>query len=172
MRYFCFLLLVLASCGAADNQTADKPLVKSEVSTPAQAKIRNNIQVQSNGVKVEQAFLTYEDGTLVPADNVTAINKKLLLNLVVSGWEEKDGSVQLEASEKVTTSEGQVILDVPDLFTQSGLQSLSAKDARYLRLNVVITGINELSDYYKVEFKVWNQYTQQFIYGTYQFSVA
>lgn len=177
MRYYILVLLAFAACG--QNNTADSAkkegnanMVRPASQQESSAKIRNNIEVQGNGVTVEQAYLTYDDGTLVSDDNVTNVNKKLVLNLVVSGWQVQNGKVQLEASEKLTTSEGQVLLDEPQLFSKSGLQALSPEDARYLRLNIVITGINELSDYYEVTFKVWNMYTQQFVYGTYRFFIG
>lgn len=178
MRYSVILLMALAACGdnnlAATSQkertgSTARPVSQQETSS----KIRNNIEVMgSGGVTVEQAYLTYDDGTLVSEDNVTNVNKKLVLNLVVSGWEVQGGKVHLEASEKLMTSEGQVLLDEPQLFTKSGLQALSPEDARYLRLNIVITGVNELSDYYEVAFKVWNLYTQQFVYGNYRFYIG
>ncbi|RPD48264.1 hypothetical protein DRJ53_10995 [Paracnuella aquatica] len=177
MRYSMLMLLALTACG--QNNTATTPtkqsnatLVRPASQQEATAKIRNNIEVQASGVTLEQAYLTYDDGTLVSEDNVTNVNKKLVLNLVVDGWQVQDGKVHLEASEKLATSEGEVLLDEPALFSKSGLQALSPQDARYLRLNIVVTGINELSDYYEVTFKVWNTYTQQFIYGTYRFFIG
>ena len=78
MRHLLLLLLagVFYSCEVkvnAPGATKESPL----------GKIRNGIEVKANGVDVEQAFLTYEDGTLVDESNTTSVNKKLKINFVV-----------------------------------------------------------------------------------------
>jgi hypothetical protein len=117
------------------------------------SKIRNGIVVNSNGVKVEQAFLLFEDGSLVPHDNKIKVGQKVQLRLIVSGWKEKDGKVFLDASEKAETSEGDVFLDEKDLFRQYE-NGLDPADAGYITLSVAITGISKLYDHFKVSFRV------------------
>ena len=79
------------------------------------AKIRNGIDVNAKGVKVEQAFLTYDDGSLVDESNTTSVNKKLKINFVVKGWKAENDKVALEANEKITTSDGDVIMDEQEI---------------------------------------------------------
>jgi hypothetical protein len=56
--YCLFASLVFISCE-----------VKVNVPAGDGSKIRNGIQLKENGLKVEQAFLLFEDGKLVPPDN-------------------------------------------------------------------------------------------------------
>ena len=106
MRLLLLLLLagVFYSCEVkvnAPGATKESPL----------GKIRNGIEVKANGVDVEQAFLTYEDGTLVDESNTTSVNKKLKINFVVKGWKAENDKVALEANEKITTSDGDIVMD-------------------------------------------------------------
>jgi hypothetical protein len=159
-----FLSVLLFACEVkvnapdADNKTA-------------KGKIRNGININAKGVDVEQAFLTYEDGSLVDETNSTSVNKKLKINLVVKGWKTENDQVALEANEKVTTSDGDVIMDEKELFTKGGMQTISAADAEFPRLSVVINQLPKLYDYYLVQFKIWNRGTDQSIEGSYKFHI-
>jgi hypothetical protein len=135
------------------------------------SKIRNGIDVNAKGVKVEQAFLTYDDGSLVDETNTTSVNKKLKINFVVKGWKVENNKVALEANEKITTSDGNVIMDEQELFSKGGLEAISAADAEYPRLSVVINQVNKLYDFYLVSFKIWNKGTDQSIEGKYKFHI-
>lgn len=115
------------------------------------SKIKNDITVKSNGLKVEQAFLLFEDGKRVPADNTVDVNQKVILRLIISGWTEKDGKVFLSGGETIETSEGDQVLDQRNLFDRYK-EGLSAEDAKYISMNVVITRVDKLYDYYKVSF--------------------
>jgi hypothetical protein len=132
-------------------------------------KIRNGIEVKANGVDVEQAFLTYEDGTLVDESNTTSVNKKLKINFVVKGWKAENGKVALEANEKITTSDGDIVMDEKELFSRGGMETISAADAEYPRLSVVISQLSKLHDFYLVSFKIWNKGTDQSLEGNYKF---
>ena len=52
-------------------------------------KIRNGIQLKENGLKVEQAFLVFEDGKLVPSDNKIDVGQWVGLRLILNGWQKK-----------------------------------------------------------------------------------
>ena len=47
----------------------NNPSTKEGNTEKASSKIRNGIQLKVNGLTVEQAFLTYEDGALVSNEN-------------------------------------------------------------------------------------------------------
>ena len=69
MRFVFLLIFIVFAC-------------KSEVKYPAAVgPIRNGIDLRSNGVVVEQAYLTYEDGSLVDEANTTTLNKKIKINI-------------------------------------------------------------------------------------------
>ncbi len=133
------------------------------------AKIRNGIDINAKGVDVEQAFLTYEDCSLVDESNITSVNKKLKINFVVKGWKAENDKVALEANEKITTSDGDIIIDEKELYSLGGMEAISAADAEYPRLSVLINQVSKLYDFYLVSFKIWNKGTDQSIEGNYKF---
>ena len=159
MRFLLLLLFItiLFSCEVKVNLPKDS------------GKIRNGIKLNAKGVKVEQAFLTYEDGSLVNETNTTTVNRKIKINFVVQGWQEQNGQVALEANEKVVTDDGDVIMDERELFSSGGLKTVSAVDAQFPRLSVVVNKVNKLYDYYLVSFKLWNRNADQSIEGEYKF---
>ena len=165
MRSFLLLLIagMLCSCEVKVNTPS--------TTNTSSAKIRNGIDVNAKGVKVEQAFLTYDDGSLVDESNTTSVNKKLKINFVVKGWKAENDKVALEANEKITTSDGDVIMDEQELFSKGGMETISAADAEYPRLSVVINQVNKLYDFYLVSFKIWNKGTDQSIVGKYKFHI-
>ncbi len=150
MRYFFlpvfFIMIIFPSCEFSVSAGKEKKEINN-------SKIRNGIVVKANGIKVEQAFLLFTDGTLVPEDNMVKVNQKVVLRLITSGWKEKQGKVFLSGGETVETSEGDILLDEGDLF-KSLKDGFSPEDAKYINLNVVITEITKLFDYYKVSFHV------------------
>lgn len=166
MRFFLlsFLSVILFACEVKVNTPG------ADTKT-AKGKIRNGININAKGVEVEQAFLTYEDGTLVDETNSTSVNKKLKINLVVKGWKAENDQVALEANEKVTTSDGDVIMDEQELFSKGGMQTISAADAEFPRLSVVINQLPKLYDHYLVQFKIWNRGTDQSVEGYYKFYI-
>lgn len=162
MQYmrFVFYILVLFIFFACNTQ------VKYPT---ANGNIHNGIRLKANGVVVEQAFLTYEDGTPVDESNTTSLNKKIKINFIVQGWQEQDGQVLLEANEKVTSSDGDVIMDEKELFSKGGMKTLSAVDAQFPRLTVEVSGRHKPYEYYLVSFRIWNKETDQWIEGEYKF---
>lgn len=136
------------------------------------SKIRNGVEFKTTGgLKVEQAFLTYDDGTLVTEENITEFNRALVLKIVADGWKSQDGQVYLDAEEKVTTNEGDLVMHKENLFSGNNINSVSVEDAKYISLNVVIKNINKLVDHFLVEFRVWNTKHDQEIKGSYKFYI-
>lgn len=148
MKYFylsfLFSALVFSSCDSG---------VKMQVENQKSPKVRNGIQLKSEGITVEQAFLIDDKGALLPEDNKVNMNQKIQIHLIVSGWTEKEGKVFIEASEKAETSEGGVLLDEKDLFAEYK-DGINAEDAGFLNLSFELTKIDKLYDYFKVSFRV------------------
>ena len=119
-------------------------------------RIRNGIAVQENGLKVSEAYLVYDDGSVVSNANRVDINQKVQLRLFLQGWKQKDGIVKLGASEKIGTSSGDVLLDSDDLF-KSYADGVSEADAELVTLSAVITRLDKLYDYFLVQFRVWDK---------------
>ncbi len=161
------VLFAMAACNNAgtankDAKTNDKPAVSS-----ASQNIRNDVSLKATGVTVQQAFLMFEDGKLVPQDNKVDVGQQVNLRLIVEGWKAVDGKVLLDASEKIVTDEGQVVLDKPDLFA-SYPDGINAADAGVITLSAVITRVDKLFKYFEVSFRVWDKRSSENVTGSYK----
>jgi flagellar basal body rod protein FlgG len=130
-------------------------------------KIRNGIQFTEKGLKVEQAFLVFEDGKRVPSDNKVDVGQWIGLRLIVDGWKKKDGKVFVDAEEQITTSDGKQLLDEKNLFKDYA-DGLNSEDARALTVSARITAIDKLYDYFTVSFRVWDTQNQNETSGSYK----
>jgi len=160
-------ILLLAFTFFSCEVKVNNPSSKESKTEKANAKIRNGIQLKANGLKVEQAFLSYEDGSLVSNENKIDVNQKVVMRLIMDGWKEENGKVMIGATEKITTSKGQTILDTEDLFGAYP-DGVDAKDAKYITLSAVITRLDELYDHFLVEFRVWDKKGGGEVTGSYK----
>jgi hypothetical protein len=130
-------------------------------------KVRNEIIRQaSGGLILEQAWLQYADGPLIRSGNLINLGEKIQLHLVIHGWEGEQGQIRIGAAEKLTTDEGMCFLDEQDLF--AGYESLPLKAVEKITLPAVVDNTCRLSDYFKIEFKVYSKINvTQFIQGYY-----
>lgn len=167
MTLFFFLyVLLLGSCKSpTEDKTSNEP---GTAATSTSSKIRNGIELNTKGnMKVSQAFLLYDDGTLVPATNSTSVNQPVKLRLIIEkGFTESNGNVEIGASEKIETNTGQVVLDEKDLFKDLG--EVEASRAQTLTLNAVITSLDKLYDYFVVSFRVWDKKGSGEVTGSYK----
>lgn len=139
-----------------------------KVNAPSEGgKIRNGIQLKENGLKVEQAFLLFQDGKLVPSDNKVEIGQWVGLRLILNGWQEKQGKVFVDAEEQITTSDGKQLLDQKDLFKDYA-DGLSSEDAKAITVSARITAVDKLYDYFTVTFRVWDKEGQNDVSGSYK----
>jgi len=132
------------------------------------SKVRNGIELNTKGnLKVSQAFLLFEDGSLVPSSNEAKVNQVVNLRLIIeNGFTETNGKVEIGASEKIETNTGQLLLDEKDLFKDLG--EIEAERAKMLTLNAVITRLDKLYDYFLVSFRVWDKKGNGEVTGSYK----
>jgi hypothetical protein len=130
-------------------------------------KIRNGIQLKENGLIVEQAFLLFEDGKLVPPGNKIDVGQWVGLRLILNGWQKPNGKVFVDAEEQITTSDGKQLLDQKNLFKEY-TDGLSSEDAKAITLSARITAVDKLYDYFTVTFRVWDKQNQNEISGSYK----
>jgi hypothetical protein len=170
-------MFALLICSCANNESVkqnseapDNKMAREASVRQTDTKIRNDIQLQTSGLKVSQAFLLYEDGTLVPPENVTNVGKPLKLRLIIDdGWNKEDGNVYIGASERIETSDGQVLLDEKDLFAD--MASVKAEDAKYISLTANISRLDKLYDYFLVSFRVWDKKGSGEVTGSYKLHI-
>lgn len=163
----CITIALIAL--ACEIKTEIKTTGSDKPPTAAQSsKFRNDIKLETDGLLVTQAFLSYEDGTLVAEGNQANVNQKVILRLVIDrGWTDANGKVFPGASEKIETNDGKVVLDEADLFS-AYTEGVDAKDAQYITLSAVITKLDKLYDYFVVNFKVWDKKGKASVTGSYK----
>jgi hypothetical protein len=163
---FFLTLILFAACEVTVKQ--DPPAGKKAESTETSSKIRNGIELNSKGgMKVSQAFLLFEDGTLVPSTNEAKVNQEVNLRLIIeNGFTQNNGMVEIGASEKIETNTGETLLDEKDLFRNLG--EIEAARAEALTLKAVITRLDKLYDYFLVSFRVWDKKGNGEVTGSYK----
>lgn len=134
-------------------------------------KIRNGIEIKAEGgLVIEQAWLQYASGPLVRDGNVINVGEKIKLHLIIQGWQGMNDVISIGASERITTDEGQCLLQAPDMFADYATLSLQA--VQKISLSAVIDNIDRLVDFFRVDFHVWSKmYPEQKIDGYYQFHI-
>ena len=173
MRKIVLFIITLSFVGCEFKASTKETTETKETKEPekkSNSKIRNGIVLKEEGIKVDQAFLIDHEDNLISGENLTKVNQPLRVRLIIdSGLTATDGKVLLGASEKVVTSDGDVVLDEEDLFATVG--AVPEKDAKILSLSVMITKINKLVDFYEVKFRVWDKSSNNAVSGSFKFNV-
>jgi len=133
----------------------------------------NGIELSTNEVQVNRAFLSLESGNLVPSDNTVALGEKISLVINIdNGWKEIDGKSFIGASEKITTDNGTTLLDTGDMFAAYDQTGLDPTDAKVITLKAIITSKpSGPVEYYVVNFRVWDKKGNGEITGKYKFYI-
>jgi hypothetical protein len=185
-RYSCFLLLVLviSSCEISVKSKPNEPEVKgtksakdnkqekTDATTNSDADILNNIELfQSGDLKVAQAYLTFNDGNLVPKDNKVPLGETVNLTLAIEGgWEVRDGQSSIDATEIISTDKGEIILNAPNLFKSK--PTLDEVDAKRVFLKATITKTRPDIQYFMINYRVWDKWSDAEVRGSYKLYVA
>ena len=187
---WAFLLLFLSACNelvksekspvsAEKNKQAQKTndektasqntsAREEESATNSDADILNNIELFERGeLKVAQAYLTFEDGKLVPKSNETSLRTPVLLNLLISeGWAVKNGQSSIDATEIIATHDGEIVLNAPNLFKSK--PTMDATDATRILLKANITKTRPDIKYFIVNYRVWDKWSDAEVKGSYK----
>lgn len=165
----CSLLIFLPACEFKCSVGKDEePDRKLELKDGA--RVYNGIILKTNGVKVEKAYLLYEDGEPVPDANVVEFTQPVKLVLsILEGWKEENGMVNLGVSEKISTEKGEVLLDEPDLFAkyETGMPIADANRLTIIAKIILKTTVPPLTTF-TVSFRVWDKNSDHFIEGSYK----
>ena len=175
MRYVTAFLLIfcigffLQSCEFNCSIGKKDEEIKGVAKVKEGARIYNNIELTSPGLKISKAYLVYEGGGRVPDDNFVDFKKWIKMQLQVdSGWVVNNGKIMLGASEKIIAENGTVILEENDLFKKYP-DGIAAEDAKFI---VLSAGVNlkegAAPTSFTVSFKVWDKNGNGYAEGSYQ----
>ena len=173
LRYFLFIsgaafLLQSCefSCSVGDKKNDE---VKGAAVVKDGARIYNNIELNTSGIKISKAYLYSGDDKRVPDDNFVDFKSPVKMQLIIdSGWVEQNGRVLLGASEKITAEDGTVVLEEADLFKKYP-DGVSAADAKSIYLSATVKlkeGAAPTS--FIVSFRIWDKNGEGHIEGNYK----
>ena len=135
MIIYIMAAFVLQSCQFSCSM-GDKNEAPGNTNNP---RIKNEIRLTENGVKVEKAYLVFESGKKVPEGNVVDFSEPIKLIIVIEGgWKEVDGRVMLGASERIEIENEGMVLDEEDLFSEGFEIGMSPEDAKTIALSAII----------------------------------
>jgi len=163
---------VQASSNEENNPARNVNNDAAEATTNSDADILNNISLhESGGLKVAQAFLTFEDGKLLPKTNETSLGTPVYLNLLIErGWEVQSGKASIDATEIIATHDGEIVLNAPNLFKSN--PTMDAADASRILLKANITRTRPDIRYFVVNYRVWDKWSDAEVKGSYKLYVA
>ncbi|MBL7746835.1 MAG: hypothetical protein JNM19_05370 [Chitinophagaceae bacterium] len=137
------------------------------------SRIYNEIKLQENGVKVEKAYLVFDDGENIPEGNVLDFTEPVKVKMVMvieKGWKVIDGKSSIDASEKIEAETGEVLLNEESLFGNRFPEGMPAKDARTVALTASVNLKNPVQPLtaFVVSFRVWDKNSEAFVTGSYK----
>jgi hypothetical protein len=134
------------------------------------ARIYNEIQLNTNKVKVSKAFLIFKDGTAMPEGNFVDFTKPVNIQIAIEeGWVEENGKVFLGASETITAEDGTVIVDEKDLFSGKYDEGISAADAKAIVLTAIFNLKKDMPPTsFTVSLRIWDKKGDGYIDGSYK----
>ena len=133
------------------------------------ARVYNKIQLTSNKVKVEKAYLLFDNGQRVPDDNFIDFNSNVRMQLIIdSGWVEENNKVMLGASEKIVAEDGTIVVEEADLF-QKYPNGITTEDSKSIYLSAILKIKKDVPPTsFTVSFRVWDKKGDAYIEGSYK----
>lgn len=181
MKYFTFLLAfsLAAFCGCNNGENTNKTTTKTDDASTEKPKdpetndtkpqLLSGVNITAaGGLKVIRAFVSSVDGEVFSKEVMVGNDQKVILNLNLDGFKEEEGKSFVGAAEKITASDGTVILDEADLFSNYTATGMKADDAKFVRLSAIVTGNISSNPYYTVSFRVWDKKGDGEVTGSYK----
>ena len=167
--FIVFMAFSLQSCEFNCSVGKKEEEIKGAAVVKEGARIYNNIDLISPGIKVSKAYLLTADGKRVSDDNFVDFKSTVRMQLKIDeGWVQKDGKVFLGASEKIIAEDGTVVLEEEDLF-EKYTDGISFEDSKSIYLSATLN-LKEGSPptSFKVSFRVWDKIGDGYIEGSYK----
>jgi hypothetical protein len=128
------------------------------------------LKTTNNGLSYENVYLSTDEARL--ANNEFNSGKKIHMNFEgVQGFTLKDEKVNLGASIVVTETNGNKIIDFPDLFETYTTQGASPEEVSSIDLSITLMEKYTVGSKYKWSAKIWDKNGKGFITGEVEFVV-
>jgi hypothetical protein len=160
------ILLIACASVLAQNK---KVVKKNAVVFAKNNLIKNGIKLKSKGLQVSEAYLVFDDESLVPEDNKVELNQNVNMLLIIDGgWTEKDGRVFPGSKQVIKLNNGEELLNSEELFAAFDETGVAAQDARYITLNAAISRLKNKKSFAIINFRVWDKKGDAEILGSYK----
>ncbi len=167
--YVALLFIFLVPAQAWSQKTMVTNTIAAEIDNLA---IKNGIKFKATGLTVSEAYLFFDDESLVPENNKVTLNQNVNLLLIIEeGWNMPGGRVYPGSKQVLKLNTGVEILNSEELFAAFDETGVSPEDARYITLNAVITELKDKKNYVIVNFRVWDKKGSGEITGSYKLYV-
>lgn len=173
--YLMIVLTVLIAscdmkCSVGGNKEV-KTVSSSDKSALNGATIKNDIEIEVTGVKLKEAYLVDAQNNLL-TENKARVGEKIYLVIKVdTGWVKENGKSFLGASERISTSEGNVVVNADDIFKDYEITGVDLTDAQVITLSAVLTEVKSGLEDFVVQFRVWDKKGTGEIKGKYKFKI-
>lgn len=134
---------------------------------PSNNKIKNGIEIREYGLHVEEAYLINSGGQQLNEDNKVQVGDRIYLRLMINGWQQKDGRVFFDASQKTATSSGETLAANSSMFGLVYTAGVAFKDAKYISLYQKIGKLDNSQRHIIITFKIWDKITNKSVSGSY-----
>lgn len=169
--FLWLLALQAASCSNPLPPQAEKAQADTASLHPRPSFL-NDIRLRTKGgLLLSSAYLTTQDGQLLPPTNNLLPTDTVYLHLqVAEGWTSRGGRISLGAEQIITTSAGQPVLRLSDLFARTP-EMPEAEGARLL-LSAAFKQAGPATAQYVVTFRVWDRYGPAEVAGSYRLTIT
>jgi len=175
----CYLIMLIIlissckfSCSAGGNSSEHKISSPEENNAIKGAVIKNDIDLEVTGVKLKNAYLADIDGNPMTENKARVGEKIYAIILLDTGWIKENDKSFIGASERISTSEGKVIVSADDIFKDYETTGVDATDAKFIKLSAVITEGSTATNDYVVNFRVWDKKGAGEVKGKYKFTIS
>jgi hypothetical protein len=167
--YALAILFTLTSCQFSCN-VGDKK--NNKENTVISGSDKENAALEAKDVKVKEVYLANANGTPLQKNEARLYEKIYVVIKLDTGWTKINGKSYVGAGERISTSEGTVVVDAEDIFKDNEAEGFSPKDAAVISLSAVITRKAEGIDNYAVQFKAWDKKGAGEVKGKYKFKIV
>lgn len=175
--YLVMFAVALTSCnfncsvGEKKSGVKTKTVSSADNTTLTGAIIKNDIELEATGVKLKEAYLMDAEENLL-TENIARVGEKIYIVINTdTGWTKENGKSFIGVAERISTSDGHVVLDAADIFKDYETTGLDADDSKLITISAVITNGVPGVENFVVQFRVWDKKGAGEIKGKYKFKI-
>ncbi|MDB5208377.1 MAG: hypothetical protein JWR72_3452 [Flavisolibacter sp.] len=142
--------------------------IADSIATNSKGEILHNIIVHESGkIKIARAYLSFENGSLLPRTNTISLGDSIYLNLEFDkNWLADNRKTSMDASQEVVTDKGEPVVNIPSLFHKMPVVGKGGISRVYLQ--AIISKTRRDIDYFIIHYRVWDKNGGGEVKGSYR----